>query len=271
MADDADNRGFSMGWIPTVASLAGLAVLLALGTWQTGRYFDKKRRETLQERRLEKSPARLSSVAELDDTELNYRRVKVSGTVETDTQIVVEHRHYNGDPGSWLVQPLRFPDGGGRILVNRGWIPFEKARSELDRYTGAPSKSPLVGLLYRLPDVVADDENRQKLEEGSLEIAGQRTEWDSFDVQAIYEHLSTPTPEGPWVLVLAPEHTGERYPLASYKHVTEPFMTSTRHLSYGIFWYTVAAALIGIYIAAGFGTLRSRKRGRAKVPNRDDE
>lgn len=271
MADDDADSGFSIGWIPTVATLAGLALLLALGTWQTTQYFEKKRRETLQNQRVEKEPVRITGLDDLDREDLDYRRAAISGTLETETRIVVKHRHYDGDPGSWLVQPLELPDGEGHILVNRGWIPFQDAKGELDSYAAAPDDTPLVGLLYRLPNVVEDDEKRRAISEQTLSIEGARTDWDTFDATAIYEQMEGPTPNDSWVLVLAPRHSGAPYPVASYEHVTQPFLTSTRHLGYAVFWYTVAGALIGIYVAAGFGVLRSRRRGHANVSRRDDD
>jgi len=266
---DPQTRGFSMGWIPTLASLAGLTLLLALGAWQTNEYFDKKRRETLQNHRVDEKPISLRSLEELGD-ELNYRRVRVDGRIQSETQIIIKHRHHSGDPGSWLVQPLQLPEDDGRLLVNRGWIPFQRAKRDLGRYASPPADSQLVGLLYRLPDNVADDAKRRQLAGGTEGLAGRRTDWDTFDASAIYGALDGSTPDDPWVLVLAPRHTGDPYPVASYEHVTEPYMTSTRHLGYAVFWYTVALALAGIYLAAGFGALRSRPRGSGRVPNRDD-
>jgi len=44
--------------MPTLATLAGLGLLVSLGIWQTRQYAEKSRRETLQERRLERDPQR---------------------------------------------------------------------------------------------------------------------------------------------------------------------------------------------------------------------
>jgi cytochrome oxidase assembly protein ShyY1 len=270
MADEADAR-FSIGWIPTLATTAGLVLLVSLGVWQTNQYLEKKRRETLQNRRVEREPVPITGLDDLNREDLDYRRAANSGTLDRETRIVVKHRHYDGDPGSWLVQPLELPDGRGQILVNRGWIPFQEAKGSIDPYAAAPDDPRLVGLLYRLPDVAEDVEKRRAFKEQELSVEGKRTDWDSFDATAIYDELERPTPTAPWVLVLAPRHSGSPYPIASYDHVTQPFLTSTRHLGYAVFWYTLASALVGIYVAAGFGALRSRRRGRAKVPNREED
>jgi cytochrome oxidase assembly protein ShyY1 len=50
------------------------------------------------------------------------RRVTVSGTYEPDAQVIVRSRSLDGDPGSWVLTPLRRTDGS-IVVVNRGWIP----------------------------------------------------------------------------------------------------------------------------------------------------
>lgn len=263
-------RSFEMGLWPTVGTAAGLVLLVALGGWQTSRYMAKKKREQTRERRIQKPPVEIDSLEDLDE-DSNYRRVELHGKLDTSTRISIKHRSYNGDPGSWLVQPFEFDDSDDVLLVNRGWIPFQKAKDDLDRYAQPPDDQPLVGLLYRLPNVVADEENRRKLQRGELDIRGARSDWDTFDVAAIHDALAASTPEGPYTVILAPKHTGDRYPIASYEHVTKPYLTATRHLGYAVFWFAVALALVGIYVAAGYGVLRSRTRGRARIPNHDGE
>lgn len=272
MSETSDtNRTFQIGLWPTLATAVGLILLASLAIWQTRQYSEKKSREEVRDRRVKQPPAELSSVNDLDD-ELNYRRVEFRGELDTSTHILIKHRSYEGDPGSWLVQPLELEGTDEVILVNRGWIPFQKAKEEaaVARYASPPDERPLVGLLYRYPTVIAEDDNRRKLESGELNVRGERTDWDSFDVSALYDELDAPTPDRPWVVVLAPDHSGDRYPIASYAHITKPYMTSERHFGYALFWFAVAVALVAIYLAAGFGALGSHPRGRGRVPGGHD-
>lgn len=262
-----DQRSFDIGLWPTVGTLVGLALLLSLGTWQANRYVDKKEREELQQEREALPPLELSSLSKVNSEKLAYRRTTLRGSVDTSTKLIIKHRTFNGNPGVWLVQPFKLADGDGVILVNRGWIPFEQWREGLQSYGNDQIAGEITGIMHRLPQVIAEDDNRQKIEASELQVEGAMTEWDSFDVEAIYDALDHPTPDEPIVFVLEARTDGDRYPAASLDHVTEPYLTSGRHLSYALFWYAVALALIGIYVAAGFGALQSRARGKPR--NRD--
>ncbi len=258
-----DSRTFEMGAWPTLWALVGLAILVGLGSWQTSRYLDKRDREQLLAERSERPPLETASLSALEREANAHRSVRLRGELQPDTKIVVKHRTYNGDPGVWLLQPFELADGG-RVLVNRGWFPFEMARDELADQGNSPLEGPATGLLHRLPKVVADEDRRAELDSQEASLAGRTTDWDTLDVTAMYEHLPGPAPETPVVVVLDDSHAGERYPIATTEHVTEPYLTSGRHLSYALFWFAVAIALVAMYLASGFGALGSRRRGRPR-------
>ncbi len=261
MSDDSTT--FEIGLWPTIWMLVGLAMLLSLGTWQTSRYLDKKERENLLDERADEPPLEVSSLESLDPDEHAQRNVRLRGEAQTGTNLVIKHRTYNGDPGVWVLQPFELADGG-TLLVNRGWFPFEMARENLDELAASAIDGEPTGLLHRLPKVIPDDELRQSLESGQTDLTGRATEWETLDVEAMYDHLPGPTPESPLLVVLDDTHTGGRYPIATTEHVTEPYLTSGRHLSYAVFWYAVAVALVAMYLAAGFGALGSHRRGQPK-------
>ena len=242
---------------------------MSLGSWQTSRFLEKKERETVRDARLQKPPAEIESLEELLAEDHAYRKATLRGRLDTSTNILIKHRHYEGNPGSWLLQPLRFAEGDGVILVNRGWLPFQKANEAIDEYATADAEA-YTGLIHRLPKVVADEDNRKAVAAGKLTVAGQTTRWDTIDVTTLYDALSAPAPDEPLLLVLDEKHSGAPYPRASYDHVTEPYLTSGRHLSYAAFWFAVALALAGLYLAAGFGALGSHKRGTASFPDKTE-
>ena len=262
MSDSSNS--FQPGIWPTIATICGLALLVSLGTWQTSRFLTKRDREAKREERTTQPPIEIDSLAQFEREENDKRRAKVRGELDTSTTIAVKHRHYNGDPGVWILQPLHLAAGDGVVLVNRGWIPFEHHRTRLDEYGNDPIDGPLSGLVHRLPQVIDEKDNRRKIEAGKLEVEGTTTDWDTVDIPAMYDALSADTPDAPVYLVLDETHTTGRYPIASVSHVIEPYLTSGRHLSYALFWYAVALALLGLYLAAGFGALGSYQRGRPR-------
>ncbi|MFB6372965.1 MAG: SURF1 family protein [Bradymonadaceae bacterium] len=258
---------FQPGIWPTVGTVVGLALLLSLGTWQTSRNLAKKEREAVRDERTTQPPIAVDSLTQIERDEHDKRRARLQGRLDTSTKIIVKHRTEGDDPGVWLLQPFELAGGDGVVLVNRGWIPFHLAKDGLEQFGNDHLDGPLNGLIHRLPEVIADQDNRRRLEQGGLSVEGTTSEWDTIDITTMYEALSAPTPDAPIYVVLDETHTGERYPIASIKHVTEPYLTSGRHLSYAVFWYMVALALVGLYVASGFGALQSRQRGRPKRTN----
>jgi surfeit locus 1 family protein len=255
------SRRFEWRFWPTVGTIVGFALLVGLGTWQTSRYFQKTERERLRAERIEKPPLELRSLEALESPSPNYRRVRIEGEVDTSTTIVFRHRFHEGNPGVWVAHPLRLAEGDGVVLVNRGWVPMQRAREGLDELPALGS-GPFQGLIYELPQVIAEEEMRRKLESGEVELLGTTTRWDTFDVGGIYARLEASTPTRPLAFVLDDAHSGDPYPIASTSHTTESYLTPTRHLSYAIFWFSVAIALVAMYVAAGLGVLKSERRGQ---------
>jgi cytochrome oxidase assembly protein ShyY1 len=66
---------------------------------------------------------RAGFAAEVDDDDLNYRRVRASGSYDGEHELLVRFRSRKGLPGYEVVTPLVMEDG--ILLVNRGWVPLD--------------------------------------------------------------------------------------------------------------------------------------------------
>lgn len=102
-----------------------------LGFWQLRRLEEVRTRNALVAARVEAAPRPLTEV--VGDTgglteDLAYRRVTVSGTYAAGDELVTAPRSYNGRPHQMVLTPLRTADGEG-VLVQRGWIPFQRTWS----------------------------------------------------------------------------------------------------------------------------------------------
>ena len=239
----------------TLGAFVGILLLCGLGTWQLTRYRQKVALEEVREKNVQLAPVAVSSLAQLQG--LNYRRISVSGQLLPAYSVLFKHRTYKQLPGFWLVQPLRL-DGGGVLLVNRGWLPFDRGVELAERErTSAPSYRTLTGLFYVLPQNLPDFQMRQRLKAAPQGLQGSLTQWDRYDLSGVYDALPYDHLQAPGVLVLEATGQEKTYPLPSTAYVTKPYMTSDRHMSYFIFWYTCAAALLGLYLAASFGVIGS--------------
>lgn len=251
----APKPSFHFRFWPTVGTLVGLAIVVSLGTWQLTRYLAKLEIEAERDARLEKPPARIDDLTDVDPDALNYRRVRATGRLDPAYTFIFKHRTHEKRPGVWLGGVLRLGDGGA-LLVNRGWVHVEHAEA-LAATPPRGDAQTFEGLFHVPPRIIADEAMRQRLEAGEAGLTDEPTAWDSVDLTAIYDALPYETPDQPAVVMLGPAHSGEPYPIAGYDTVAEPYLTSDRHMGYVVTWYGLALALVGMYLAYGFGYLGS--------------
>ena len=113
-------------WGVVIASAIALVILLALGTWQVERLQWKEALIASTEQRVHEAPLPLSEMEKIYKQEgsVEYRPVTVSGTFMHQGE-----RHflatYEGAAGYNVYTPLMLEDGRF-VLVNRGFVPYEK-------------------------------------------------------------------------------------------------------------------------------------------------
>lgn len=110
---------------PTLFTIPAIITLLGLGTWQVQRMSWKNDVIARIEQRLSAAPVPLP--AGLDDVDAwEYRKVSVSGRFLHDREQYLLANEKRGVSGYHVVTPLERADGGGTVLVNRGWVPPER-------------------------------------------------------------------------------------------------------------------------------------------------
>jgi surfeit locus 1 family protein len=124
-------------------------LFVSLGRWQWHRGEAKQVLWTAYERN-DSTPA---PDARIDfDTAERFKRVALAGHFDPDHQFLLDNRSHAGKPGYEVLTPFVL-ESGRRILVNRGWIPFDgfrdgfhvfRARS-FDRRAGPTDELPTPG------------------------------------------------------------------------------------------------------------------------------
>lgn len=130
---------FGPRWIVgTVLVAAIVAGCISAGFWQLGRLEERRRtNDQVRARATEVVDLPAAGFApEVDDDELIYRRVRLSGTYDPEHEILARFRSRKGLPGYEVVTPLVAE--GGVVLVNRGWVPLDLG----DRWPVAPAAPP---------------------------------------------------------------------------------------------------------------------------------
>lgn len=111
---------------PTITAVCvSLAcVMVWASTWQWERYLKKVELVKTYGEHSKSLPLELP----LDTGEFESvfdRKVKIRGTFDYEKQVIVTNRKEVSGPGHLLLTPLKLEDSDKRIIVSRGFIPFE--------------------------------------------------------------------------------------------------------------------------------------------------
>jgi surfeit locus 1 family protein len=243
------------GILAALAVLVVTALCLRLGFWQLDR---------LEQRRA--LNAALAAAAELPPLELDagafraidedparhlYRRVRVSGTLLHEEEVVLRGRSHGGRPGVHLVTPLRLEDGGGVVLVNRGWAPSPDAATIDPREHHEPGLRGAEGILQWVPTSGAESVPVPIDVHGRTVHTLRRLDYPTLRARLDQSLL-------PLYVQLVPS---ESPPPGQPARVPLPELTNGPHLGYAIQWFSFAG--IALF---GFGYLVLTQRRRAERP-----
>ena len=224
--------------VPLVAGAIAMVILLGLGTWQLQRLGWKEALGARIEARLSAPSVPLSDAAAwpaLDLDEWEYRPVEITGTYRNDLETRVyallgEAKGPLAGPGYWIVTPLELSGQGGTVLVNRGFVPLDRADPAMRSGTTVEGPVTVRGLLRRPEDrntFTPNDDPAQRL-------------FYARDPAAIGPALNVPA-LAPFTVDAIGSGPGG-LPQGGETRVT----FTNRHLEYALTWYGLAASLAGV-------------------------
>lgn len=217
---------------PTLITVPAFILLLALGTWQVQRLQWKTALIEKLQARSEMPAVSLPPV--LDDPEaFEYRRVGVEGRFLHDGELHLVNRSLNGNPGVHILTPLERADGAGYVLVNRGWVPFDR-EDPAKRPEGQISGTVRVEGILRLakgPGWITPDN------------APPTNVWFYLDPPAMARAAGVPSLPAFEIMSSDREVPGG-FPVGHQWRVD----LRNDHLQYAVTWYALAFALLVIYV-----------------------
>ena len=218
---------------PTVFSLPMLLICLALGAWQVERLFWKKDLIAQRQAAVAAAPAAVpKSLAEARDME--FRHVSDEGVFLNDKEIFLGATSEGGGQGYQVLTPLLEP-AGRIVFVNRGYIPAE-LKDPAKHAAGQIAGTVRVQGLLRLPPAGKPNwflpDNRPDLNYWFWVDLPAMSAADQLDRVAPFyiDADATPNPGG--------------WPKGGVTRLTLP----NNHLQYAITWFSLAVALIVIYV-----------------------
>ena len=230
-----------------------LPVLLGLGFWQLDRREWKTALLEHVAEGMSAPPVVLPAVID-DPTAWDFRRVSVSGTFLHDAEMLLTGRTHRGRAGAQVVTPLRRgePGAAGQIvLVNRGWVPVDRQApdSRPDSLVAGPVR---VDGIARIPPprgwLRPDNRPEENL-------------WFWTDLPAMAAYAGAPAAV-PLVVEAGRGGAPEALPVGGRTAIDIP----NNHLQYALTWFSLAAALLAIYIL-----YHLRQSGRTPDNGRSEE
>lgn len=266
MLDDLRGRHLLL---PTVATLAALAVLVALGNWQWQRKVWKEELIATIAARASAEPLPAERWSSL--TCLPVHEAGLADSCEfTTVRLVGRFDHAGerhvfttaprdadpGGPGYWVFTPFETASGAARLFVNRGFVP-EARKDPQSRPDGQVAGEVAIvgqirtaerrGLFTAAGDPAANIwflRNPRELLEAPATGADGLSRWQG---------------EGPSGLDFYVDQVGSApaggLPAPRASRIALP----NRHLEYALTWWGLALTLLGVYAAFVLGRLRSRE------------
>jgi len=217
------SKKFRFSGEKTVISALAALLCYAMGYWQFTRFQEKRVYFAEVERQEAKGVQAIDPNRE-DWSEWRYATVRLSGEFDYEREMVLTNRSMANTPGVRVVTPLRLTDGGPAVLVDRGFLPY-------DRYVDGQRERFQPGGERTVEGVLRPSKTKTFFlapEQRPPESGEWRERWLRLEIEAMTAQL--PYQVAP-LYVEQTNQAGE-YPVYDPKTV----MSAGRHLNYAIQW-----------------------------------
>ncbi len=214
--------------------LAALALFLSLARWQLRRADDKQALADAFTTGAGSTVIVTGSTA----AQPRYQHIEVHGRYDTDRQVLVDNIvSADGRAGYYVLTPFAL-DGGGWLMVNRGWVPVGRSRKVKPDVTVGADQRVVHGRADHLPAPGIRMGTAAPLSAPYPALANFPT---LADLSSLYG-IADWSPATPVLLLDQGEADGY------LRAWSPPGLSPLRHLGYAVQWFGLALALIVIYV-----------------------
>jgi surfeit locus 1 family protein len=211
--------------LPYLAGILMCVICVRLGFWQVHR---AEYKESIQAQRDASGvPFAVKSAKAIDQWQ--WRRVRLSGTWLPDQTVFLDNRVRESQTGYHVLTPLRLVDGGGVVVVNRGWVAAGLHRDILPSIPTPAGLVELTGLLLS-PDLKGFRLDNGK-EAGPI--------WQRADPAHFASRLGVPVAP----LILFQESDSKD---GLQRDWPRPDLGVSMHKAYALQWFVFAATALGL-------------------------
>ena len=230
------NRRFAPTLFAVVLTAIGVSVFVRLGMWQLDRA--EQKRELIAEFKAgERTTVELTNGNATSQP--RYQHVHARGHYEAARQILLDNMPSaaTGRAGFRVITPFRI-DGGGTVLVDRGWVPLGEHRTDLPTVEVAESSRSVAGRLAELPRPGIS------LGEPAIDATAPWPRVMNFPQHQTLERALGQTLL-PGLILLDPDQP-DGFERAWQQ--THENLSPERHIGYAVQWFGFAAAAIIIFV-----------------------
>jgi surfeit locus 1 family protein len=234
------NRTFAPRPFTTLLTIALIVMLVSLGRWQLHRAAEKR---VL----FDSFAAGAQDVRPIDlktPKVSRYSRVEADGHYDDTRQVLIDNMVNAERAGYFVITPFAL-QGGGWVLVNRGWVPLGASRAERPAIPVAADARHLRGRADNLPSPGIHMGTPAPLTPPYPVVANFPTH--AQVAQLLKESSWTPAAD---LILLDP-----REPDGYVRNWAAPGFPPMRHVGYAVQWFGLALALLVIYIVTNFRRL----------------
>ncbi len=235
----------------TVAVIAAIVVMAAvcvrLGFWQISRYHQKTAENARRAAAMAAAPVEVDSGLLAADAPPALQ-LEAHGHYDETRQILLSARTHDGSPGVDVVTPLRFDDGAGAVLVNRGWLYAGDASTAHPLECAEPGEQTVIGIAAPIEKGVGGPPWRAMKQDSATVWSARWLDADSVAARFPYRIAR----------VVINQLPGDGVPARPARIQPRP-LDVTMHVSYAVQWFLFATILV-----AGSVLVAARGRRGAK-------
>lgn len=242
-----------IGWFALTVAFA--AACSSLGSWQMDRRDTAVETVNRVAANYSQTPIPIADVSGVFadfEQSMEWTPVSMEGTYVAEDTRVVRNRPFSGRPGYEVLVPLRL-DGGGTVIINRGWLPIGNNNAGHPDVVPTPPEGEVAVVARVKP---AEPEVRAGAPEGQLA---------SINLSAYEQQLDYPILTGSYGLL------GNEIPASATapRALPKPDIDTGPHLSYSLQWF--AFGLLG-FVGLGYAARQQAlSDAAAKERGQDDD
>lgn len=225
---------------PLIVYLCLLPLLLTLGVWQLNRAEEKRALLKLQAQRQTSKVLELSASQPENLESSRYKPVRAIGHYDGNHQFLLDNQVNKGKPGYFVLTPFKLKENSKAVLVNRGWIPLGKSRTDLPDIRVEPDETTVSGRINRFPQVGL------KLAGAEMPAKGWPAVVQVIDINVLSTQLGYPLFDFQIELDKTSAYGFTR------EWQTSAVMTPEKHTAYAVQWFLLALTLTVLFVKYGF-------------------